>query len=275
MTWNPYKASEIQKTLQKSDLWLSRSRGQNYLIDRNIASKIVAHIPPDAVVFEVGCGLGSLTILLPPHKVYAVDIDHGILSLVRELVHDPHIHWIEGDFLTFDFSSLPEKHLFFLSNLPYSISGEAIRRFLELPQFSEGLVMVQQEFYERMTSPPKKDTYGVFAILTQTFLTVEKLFSVSRNAFFPSPSVDSVVISLHKKENVFGLSNGYEEAQRDFRRFLLLAFGSKRKTILNNLKDHFDKETLLSLFEQQGLSPSARPEELSPQQWQTLYQALR
>ena len=82
MTWNPYKASEIQKTLQKSDLWLSRSRGQNYLIDRNIASKIVAHIPPDAVVFEVGCGLGSLTILLPPHKVYAVDIDHGILSLV-------------------------------------------------------------------------------------------------------------------------------------------------------------------------------------------------
>ncbi len=275
MTWNPHRYTEVQRVLEENGLWLVRSRGQNYLIDRAMASRIATMVPHDIPVFEVGCGLGSLTILLPPRRVYALEIDHGIFELVRSLVDDPAVSFIEGDFLTFDIQSLGEKHLFFLSNLPYSISGEALRRFIDIPCFEDGIVMVQKEFYERMTAPRGAKTYGVFAILIQSFLEVKRLFSVPRGCFFPVPSVDSVVIRLHKREAVMETSpQHYEKLQQAFRSFLLEAFGSKRKTLFNNLKRIQEGETLLQAFRLLGIGEHSRPEEITVDQWQKLFLLL-
>ncbi|MFN4217234.1 MAG: ribosomal RNA small subunit methyltransferase A, partial [Brevinematales bacterium] len=236
MNWNPYRVSELERILRERGLWLSRSRGQNYLVDREVALRIVSFVSEDVPVLEVGCGLGSLTVLLPPRKVYALEVDHGVFSLVHELVVDPNIHLLESDFLQFDVASLGEQRLFFLSNLPYSISGEALRRFVEERVFEEGVVMVQKEFYDRMMAPVGGKNYGVFSVLIQSFLEVEKLFFVPRGCFFPVPSVDSVVIRMRKKSLVMGRSKEeFAMLQKDFRNFLFEGFGSKRKTLLNNL----------------------------------------
>lgn len=272
MNWNPYRVSEVERVLRERGLWLSRSRGQNYLVDREVAYRIVSFVPEDRPVLEVGCGLGSLTVLLPPRKVYALEVDHGVFSLVSELVVHPAIHLIEGDFLQFDVASLGEERLFFLSNLPYSISGEAVRRFIEEAVFEEGVVMVQKEFYDRMMAPVGGKNYGVFSVLIQTFLEVEKLFFVPRGCFFPVPSVDSVVIRMRKKSLVMGKSKEeFATLQKDFRNFLFEGFGSKRKTLLNNLRRKGEKKAIEKWLVEAGTKPDVRPEEVGVEEWQRLF----
>lgn len=272
MNWNPYRVSEVEKLLRERGLWLARSRGQNYLVEREVALRIVSLVPEDMPVLEVGCGLGSLTVLLPPRKVYALEVDHGVFSLVSELVVDPAIYLIEGDFLQFDVASLGEERLFFLSNLPYSISGEAVRRFIEEAVFEEGVVMVQKEFYDRMMAPVGGKNYGVFSVLIQTFLEVEKLFFVPRGCFFPVPSVDSVVIRMRKKSLVMGKSKEeFATLQKDFRNFLFEGFGSKRKTLLNNLRRKGEKKAIEKWLVEAGTNPEVRPEEVGVEQWQRLF----
>ncbi|MCX7882811.1 MAG: 16S rRNA (adenine(1518)-N(6)/adenine(1519)-N(6))-dimethyltransferase RsmA [Brevinematales bacterium] len=275
MNWNPHKTSEIERVLRERGLWLARSRGQNYLVDRDIASRIVSCVPVTQPVLEVGCGLGALTVLLPPRRVYALEVDHGIFSLVSELISHPCIQLREADFLRFDLDSLGEQRLFFLSNLPYSISGEAIRRFIDERVFEEGIVMVQKEFFERMIVPVGEKNYGVFAVLVQSFLEVDKLFMVPKGCFFPVPSVDSVVIRIRKKMVVMGKRReDFAPLQESFRAFLLKGFGSKRKTLFNNLRSKEPKERVEMVLREVGVGGEVRPEEVSVEQWQKLFLAM-
>jgi 16S rRNA (adenine1518-N6/adenine1519-N6)-dimethyltransferase len=264
MDYNPYSSVFISRILQENNLWLSRNKGQNYLIDRNIAQMIIDAVPPDIPVLEVGSGLGSLTLLLSTRRTYSIEIDRGIYKLLSSILSSPGLTLILDDFLKYDLSRINEKELYFVSNLPYSISGEAIRRFIEENIFREGIVMVQREFLDRMTAKPGGGDYGVLAVLSQTFLSAEELFPVSRNCFFPAPTVDSVVVRLRKKEKAVD--------QNELKVFLQKAFQSRRKTIRNNLKS-FPIES--AKLEELGIDPRSRPEEIPVEKWMELFLFLR
>jgi 16S rRNA (adenine1518-N6/adenine1519-N6)-dimethyltransferase len=278
MEYNPYSPAFVQAVLKKNSLHLSKSRGQNYLIDRNIAEKIVSviaaklqvvpvRIIPDQVlpVFEVGSGLGSLTLpIAEKYKIYSLEIDKGIYNLLKSLISLPNLILINRDFLKFDFAEIEEDDLLFISNLPYSISGEAVKRFIDEKKFQTGIVMLQKEFAGRMTAAPGSGEYGVLSILSQNYLNIEVLFDVGKNSFFPVPSIDSTVIQLKKKT--------YSIQQNDFNTFLRMAFRSKRKTLLNNLKEAgFTPENL----EKMNVNPNSRPEEIGPEKWVELYNNVR
>jgi len=200
MEYSPFSQRFIKGILNSEGLWLSKSRGQNYLIDRSIAEKIVKNIPKDKPIFEVGTGLGALTSLaMQTNKIYSLEIDAGIYKLLLSMINHPNLNLIHADFLKYNLDSLPESELFFLSNLPYSISGEVIRVFTENPKFREGVVMVQAEFADKMLAETGDKSYGVFSVLCRTFLEIKRVFNVPRGAFFPVPGVDSVVIVISKK----------------------------------------------------------------------------
>lgn len=264
-TYNPYAPSFIHNALESHKLWLSKDRGQNYLIDRNIADRIVNSVPEGSVVFEVGSGLGALTgALANRFKTYSLEIDRGVFGLLSSLLEAPNLKLILGDFLEFDFSTLPEKALYFVSNLPYSISGEAIRIFIDCPAFSEGIVMLQSEFVDRMMAAPRDEGYGVFSILCGHYLEVTRLFDAGRKCFFPAPKVDSSVVRIRKKENTL--------PQEAFNTFLRSSFQSRRKTVWNNLKSAgYPKE----LLEKAEVDPAVRPEEVTITQWETLFRLSR
>lgn len=261
MEYNPFASSFIKSALQQNDLWLSGKRGQNYLIDGNIARKIVGEIPGELAVFEVGTGLGALTYLIAEEReVYSLEIDKGIVETVTPFLSQPRIRLIHGDVLKFDPDSLPPEQMVFVSNVPYSISGEVIRLFIEWKKFSEGIVMLQKEFVERMTSPPGGKNYGVLSILSQTFLEILPLFTVKRTAFFPEPGVDSTVVRIRKK--------GVQIDQNAFKEFLSAGFASRRKTLRNNMKRSGINDEQLREW---GFDPDTRPERLSMEDWLKLY----
>lgn len=261
--FDPSSRRQVQAALESAGLWLSRSRGQNYLTDRQAIERIVSSVPPDVPVFEVGAGLGALTVPLSKRQeVYALEIDGGVYELLKNLYQSDNLQLVRADFLKFDFSLLPRDHYIFVSNLPYSISGEAVRRFIDEKRFDNGIIMLQDEFVDRVNARPGTPEYGVLAVLFQTYCRLERLFKVGRGSFFPSPTVDSTVAAVSK--------TGCSLPQDDFALFLRAGFFSRRKKLSNNLKN---SGITADDIKKWGFNPLSRPEELSPVEWQDLYRA--
>src|ERR1043166_3020543 len=88
-------ASETRQTLsylrnlfRERGIHPKNKLGQNFLIDLNLLELLlrVAELGPSDVVLEVGCGTGSLTMLLcaSAGAVVGVEIDPDFVTLVRE-----------------------------------------------------------------------------------------------------------------------------------------------------------------------------------------------
>jgi len=265
MTYNPFSVQFLKSVLHYNRLWLSTSRGQNYLIDKNIAEKIVSFIPGSSVVFEAGSGLGALTHLLAEKfNTYSIEIDHGIYVLLKQYLSGPGLVLINGDFLKYDLELLSEKELFFVSNAPYSIAGEIIKKFVDSDKFQLGLCMLQLDMVKRMSAPVSSASYGPFTILCCHYLSVKKLFPVGRNSFFPEPSVDSAVIQLKKKSS--------DLPQKDFSIFLRKGFKARRKTLGNNL---IPLGISQNGIEKININPLLRPQDITPFEWEKLYRLFR
>ncbi len=261
--YDPFSINFLKKTFQEKNIFLSKNRGQNFLIDRNIANKIIENVPLNISIFEVGCGAGALSklVLERNQKLYGVEIDRRVYQLLKENLNNHNFILFHEDFLKFDLSLIEEKELFFLSNLPYSISGEAIRKFIEEDKLKSGILMLQKEFVDRMLAKPDTKNYGLLSIISHFYLEINKLFPVSKNCFFPVPEVDSLVISISKKKCDF--------PQTEFSEFIKKAFSQRRKTIFNNLKQlNFSENELEKL----SINPSSRPESLNFEKWATLFE---
>ena len=65
------------------------------------------------------------------------------------------------------------------------------------------------------------------------YFDVKKEFIVSRNAFYPKPNVDSIILSFTKKENKPKVKD-----EKVFFKLIRDSFKQKRKTLKNNLKEY-------------------------------------
>ncbi|MGL4388568.1 MAG: 16S rRNA (adenine(1518)-N(6)/adenine(1519)-N(6))-dimethyltransferase RsmA [Brevinema sp.] len=266
MSYDPFGIQNIKSLLNDNGLYLSKNRGQNYLINRSSAEKIVNATPSlkdGQTYFEVGTGLGALTVILAERgKTISLEIDKGVFSLVQSKFVHPNVLQIHGDFLTWD--KYPENDEYiFISNLPYSISGEAIKHIIEHRVFKVGILMLQKEFADRMEASIASSNYGPLSVIVQNFLKIEKLFFVGKGNFFPEPKVDSLVIKITKKET--------DLDQSKFAQFIKSCFHAKRKTLANNLANSLWKDDPITT------DPicKKRPDAITPEEWLDLFTRLR
>jgi len=255
--------------------------GQNFLIDHNIATKIIssAELSPKEIVLEIGAGKGILTgkIASQVNKVIAIEIDKKLCSLLREeLKNYKNVEIIEGNFLKLDISrflgvdsSSPVK---VIANLPYYITSPIIVRLLSMKQWSEAIFMVQKEVGERITASPGGKDYGALSILVQYHCDVEKQFNVSRNVFRPKPDVDSVVIKLKLLQR----PRIKVEDEKLFFRIVHAAFSQRRKKLSNSISNvlEIDKYPLENLLERLNISPTRRAETLSMEEFGAISDSL-
>ena len=78
--------------IKKYNIRPTRSLGQNFLVDENVAVNIgkLAELGPDDLVIEIGAGVGGLTEHLagPAGAVYALEIDAHVLPALRAVLHE-------------------------------------------------------------------------------------------------------------------------------------------------------------------------------------------
>jgi 16S rRNA (adenine1518-N6/adenine1519-N6)-dimethyltransferase len=184
--------------------------GQNFVIDANTVRRIVrlAALDPGDVVVEIGPGLGSLTLGLLPRvrQVLAVEVDPilaaALPATVAELApaYGDRLSVVVADALTV--RALPDPQpTALVANLPYNISVPVVLRFLEaFPTLRTVLVMVQLEVAERLAAPPGNKTYGIPSLKAAWYAEVRLTGTVSRTVFWPSPNVDSGLVTLTRRE---------------------------------------------------------------------------
>lgn len=223
-----------------SDVRPKKHLGQHFLVDQNIALKIVAQLTlPGGVqdVLEIGPGMGVLTQYLLQHPEYrttVVDIDRESIAYLQQ--HFPQLgnRIISADFLKTDLSTLFPGKFAIIGNFPYNISSQIFFKVLEHRDVvPEVVCMIQKEVAERIAAPPGSKTYGILSVLLQAFYTIDYKFTVGEKVFNPPPKVKSAVISL--------VRNQVERLACDeklFQQVVKLSFGTRRKTLRNSLRSY-------------------------------------
>src|SRR5207237_10150459 len=105
-----------------------RRFGQNFLVDRGAAERIIAAVEPraDETIIEIGPGSGALTsrLLEKAGRLVAIEFDRDLVPSLREKFADAaNLRLIEADALTSDFCSAitPAQNARVVANLPYNI----------------------------------------------------------------------------------------------------------------------------------------------------------
>jgi 16S rRNA (adenine1518-N6/adenine1519-N6)-dimethyltransferase len=226
----------VAETLKSRRLFLRSRHGQNYLISRNIADRVLAHaaLEKSDTVIEIGPGLGQLTFLLAERveRVIAVEIDGGVARCLRAALGEygvENVTVVDGDFLDVDLRETGANKA--VSNFPYGIALKAILKILkELPGISCVTGMVQRETAWRMTARPGTKDYAAASVIVQ-FFAETKVFEkcVAPGNFFPVPEVASAAISVARRKGAGPVDNEL------FDRVVKAGFAGRRKTLLGNL----------------------------------------
>ncbi len=261
------KSRDIRYVLDTNEVKPSKSLGQNFLTDENVARWIVEQleVTSDDCVVEVGPGTGALTEHVAPlcRKLILVEFDSRLAAYQRERWQDsPHVEVHHADGASWDprglFAEAPVK---FLGNLPYSAGGAILQNFLSRPSaVSRAVVMLQKEFIDRILATDKDDAYGLLSLRIQKNWIPKALKTIPPEAFHPRPRIDSTVMLLTPRPAAE--FPPYDDRLLD--ELMRKAFAQRRKQIKKQLPSSPPWEQVAAAI---GAPLTARPEELSLEQW--------
>ncbi|HSE11902.1 MAG TPA: 16S rRNA (adenine(1518)-N(6)/adenine(1519)-N(6))-dimethyltransferase RsmA [Rudaea sp.] len=247
--------------------------GQHFLHDQGILRRIVEAIAPkpDDRLVEIGPGEGALTLplLRAAGHLTAIELDRDLIeSLAARARGVGDLNIISADVLTVDFGALAnDGQLRIVGNLPYNISTPILFHCLDHAAAIRDMhFMLQKEVVDRMAAPPGSKTYGRLSVMLQLRCTVEPLFKVPPGAFRPPPKVDSAIVRL----TPLPASALPDADARLIERLVRAAFGQRRKTLSNALRDLATAQQI----DAAGIDPRARAEQLAPSAFVALARQL-
>ncbi len=267
------KLSEMREWLDKRDIQLTKSLGQNFLHDANQLERIVraAELTPADKVLEIGPGLGPLTELLlaKTGEVLAVEKDGRLVEVLQERFEPAKsFTLLHADALEFLKHEPRDWHDWKLvANLPYSVASPILVELaagVRAPQMM--VVTLQLEVAQRLMAQTDDDDYGVLTLLVQLDFEPCGWFKIPPGCFFPAPDVDSACVCL-KRRAVPLLT---EDLRPTFYRLVKQSFSQRRKMMLKLLKQAWPKEKLEAAFVELNISPQERAEKLSLEQFVAL-----
>ncbi len=272
------KKNKIHNFLNNESFVTSKKMGQNFLHSTIIKKRIVdsAQLNLDDLVLEIGPGLGSITdiILDRNHKLLAIELDKRLYSyLDNKYSNNRNFKIINNDVLKIDLDKILKEYLIennnqnvvLIANLPYSISSKIILKILKSKIIRKSIIMVQKEMALRICAKPNSHDYNAFSALIRLTLSVSHLFNVSPSNFVPPPKVDSSVIKLEKLNQID--VNKLENVDK----FLRICFHNRRKTLLNNLEQLFERSYIIEKLNLMGINTNIRAQQLSPLQLYNIF----
>jgi len=267
----------MRSILAEEQIQLTKSLGQNFLHDGNQLQRIIqaGEVSANDQVLEIGPGLGPLTELLMARarSVCAIELDNRLVKfLQKRFANAPNLELINADALAYlrtnprDWSEWK-----LVANLPYSVASPLLVDLALNPQGPKCLVATLQiEVAQRIIAKADGDDYGQLSLFLQLNYESSGWFKIPSGSFFPEPDVDSACITLVRR-TVPLLPN---ELIKVFLRIVKLGFSQRRKMMLKLLRMNWPLERLSPALEAAGVSPMARAESVTLEQFVILTQML-
>jgi len=266
------KLTEMRELLDRRDIQLTRSLGQNFLHDSHQLERIVAAAELAATdkVLEIGPGLGPLTALLlaKAGQVLAIEKDARLFEVLEERFKEargPHLELLCADALDY-LKEQPRdwRDWKLVANLPYSVASPILVELAAGVRAPKMLVAtLQLEVARRLMARADDDDYGILTLLVQLDFAPRGWFKIPPGCFYPSPDVDSACVTLVRRETPLLP----EDRRKIFVRLVKRAFSQRRKMMLKLLKQDWPAEKLNAAFSRLNISPQERAEKLSLQQF--------
>ena len=272
-----------------------KSLGQNFLTSKAVVSDIIttANLSTQDAVLEIGPGKGFLTeeLLKKAGEVIVIEKDNRLVEYLEERfakeVADKKLVIIHDDVLDLDIkklqSSLKSKRYVLVANIPYYITGQILRMFLESESQPEKMIlMVQKEVAKRIVANDGKES--ILSVSVKAYGTPHYIKKVPARYFNPKPKVDSAILLIDNiSKKIFPtmghrVSHSWDEVdpiapvapitpvdeERKFFELMKTGFAHKRKMLLNNLSSYTDAESVFCVCK---IQQKVRAEELSVKDW--------
>ena len=265
----------LRDVIRDHNLRAEKKFGQNFLLDLNITEKIARHAGDlsGATIFEIGPGPGGLTRALlaqgsagktDMNKVVALEIDPRAIAALKDLkkMAGDKLEIVEGDALDMDLVALsPDSVRVIVANLPYNVATPLLTGWLtqirDLPlAYRSMTLMFQKEVAQRIVAQVGDKHYGRLGVLSQWLCQTHIAFDLPPQAFTPPPKVTSSIVHFIPK-----VLPDDAPSLKMVETITAKAFGQRRKMIRQSLKQYQD------YFDQVGLIPTMRAEEISPAQF--------
>ena len=207
-----------------------KSLSQNFLIDKNIATKIVNQTKiKNRIIFEIGPGFGILTDKIlekKPRKIILIEKDNILaIKLKEKYSNNNKVEIINKDILKYNIINY--KNVIVISNLPYNVSTKIIFKLFDYRKhIKEMIFMVQKEVSLKFDyNLPKMNKYKFMTYLNAQYF---RCFDISKNVFYPKPKVKSSIVKFIIKNDEINLDKANQ--------FSKIIFKNIRKKIVNNIK---------------------------------------
>jgi 16S rRNA (adenine1518-N6/adenine1519-N6)-dimethyltransferase len=281
------KLSEMREWLERRDIQLTKSLGQNFLHDAHQLERIVAAAELTRLdqVLEIGPGLGPLTSLLLERAggVLAIEKDFRLVEVLRErfaaalssaapaaepatgAMPAAKLELLHADALDF-LKAQPRdwRDWKLVANLPYSVASPILVELAAGARAPQKMVVTLQfEVARRLMAQTDDDDYGILTLLVQLDYRPRGLFKIPPGCFFPAPEVDSACVILERREQPMLPEN----LRPVFCKIIKRAFSQRRKMMLKLLKQDWPAERLAVVFAELNISPLERAEKLSLEQF--------
>ncbi len=253
-----------------------KSLGQNFLNSPKALADIISasELKAGEMVLEIGPGRGALTarLLETGAKVVAVEKDETLAKYLSELfeneISSGQFELVVGDILEIGkqvfealsrmaqgsnaehltlggLGSVEGDHLHYklIANIPYYITGQIFRMFLEGKKNVEDCLLhkqptlmtllVQKEVAERVVARDKKES--ILSMSVKAYGTPIYVSKVLAGSFVPAPNVDSAILCIKNISKKYFVDNNIPEEK--FFAVMKAGFAHKRKMLVGNLRE--------------------------------------
>jgi 16S rRNA (adenine1518-N6/adenine1519-N6)-dimethyltransferase len=249
--------------------------GQNFIRSTKTIEKVLNYleISPDDQVMEIGPGDGRFTEELlnrDPKKLTLIEIDNELVSFLEkkfsEAITGGKMEIINQDIMSLDLTT-NSLHPKVYGSLPYNISKRIIAKFLEADNQPERMVfIVQKEVADDYVALPKDASF--LSNYIRVFADVELKKIIPKSQFHPMPKVDGGILLIKPHGRI------EQERGRAISKFIFNGFRNKRKKLSRNLKSIYTQVEWIKVFEDLGLNPNSRAQELQFETWIELFSVL-
>ena len=169
-----------------------------------------------------------------------------------------------------------EARFLLVANLPYNIATPIISNLLhESPAPEIMVVTIQKELADRICALPRCKDYSALTVWIQSLCDPTIVRTLPPHVFWPRPKVQSAILRLdhrlERREKFADLKYFHSMVRSLFfhrRKFL-------RSVVISSMKGRMDKSQVDQVLQSLGHSETARAEELSVDEIQTLIEAFR